>query len=958
MLSGAVYTVVGIKNKLLHIYLSAAYLSSLSIVVLILYVMNLPVSDAVQGAYVVAAAMTGLILGGGALVFPELTEGLACLLGGFCVSMWLLVLKPGGLLTSTTTKAIFIAAFTVAGFSTSFSHYTRPYGLIGGISFGGATVLVLGIDCYSLAGLKEFWAYLWALNDNLFPLGATTYPMTRGIKVEIAAIIVISIVGILSQMKLWKIIRDRRDKRTTERLEDERSLEREEENVGKRIENLNARERNQWENVYGDKDRAPGPNVTSQRDSGVGDMDSQKKGPTSTVASVARSGEDDIEMSDIPTQIPWKPAGLVMSDRSQENGPITIRIDRDLGPEPNSENSEPSMEGTAEKRQSHMSLASQPDEARADGLSSKRLSNRSSNPPLSVRVSMAPDVVPLPFKVPEGVEDDDTSSVATFADEEREGQKPRYLKHMSAGSALIRRLSDRSMMSGSPRSSKRFSMNDGPSTEDLVVPHEINEDGGSSVAATLDGLSDEDERSIRSSMGHTPGIYETTASEVGISAKEDKLKEANLSKQSAVEVDMSDPNIDSSKLQPQSPRGDNSDAFALSDTKRPRTARSVASAATSSKSRPPSFTAAQLPPQLSKVVMSYRTNEWAKHLSNAEVPDLEELKIEEPVENEQAEAAAPVDVEDLQQSASSAAKPAPLMRSSTSGSKASVSPYAALADSSPGLPGLQNAPIYSSSTQSQPTNAKGRLSTGPSLPRSIAESPIEDSFSAPTTPAFYQAPAANIPYGSSNTLMGRRESMVRNKSLFSSTPDLPRNLPPQAHQNFPPQAHGNFKSMPGTRVGSDAGSIYNGRNSMSNPALNELDTDNISLSQRRDMIRQSSLHGAPSPLSHHAPPNFDSHQPQRQTSVPTMAAREQQLASWRASVQQDLGSTHVPQTNIERQRSLLWQERQAEEQRRAMDAMMKGQKDSAFDERMRRGDMLVAHRDALRKMQAAANKNA
>jgi hypothetical protein len=149
MLTGAVYTVVGIKNKLLHIYLSAAYLSGLSIVVLILYVMNLPVSDAVQGAYVVAAVMTGLILGGGAIVFTEMTEGLGCLLGGFCLSMWLLVLKPGGLLTSTTSKAIFIAAFTVVGYSTSFSHYTRPYGLIGGVSFGGATVLVLGIDCFS-----------------------------------------------------------------------------------------------------------------------------------------------------------------------------------------------------------------------------------------------------------------------------------------------------------------------------------------------------------------------------------------------------------------------------------------------------------------------------------------------------------------------------------------------------------------------------------------------------------------------------------------------------------------------------------------------------------------------------------------------------------------------------------------------------------------------------------------
>jgi hypothetical protein len=153
ILSGVVYTIIGIKNKWLHIYLSAAYLASLAVTVLILYVMNPPVSNAIQGAYVVAITMTGLILGGAAIIFTEMTEGLGCLFGGFCFSMWLLVLKPGGLLTTTSGKSIFIAAFTLAGFSTSFTHYTRPYGLITFISFGGATAIVLGIDCFSRAGL-------------------------------------------------------------------------------------------------------------------------------------------------------------------------------------------------------------------------------------------------------------------------------------------------------------------------------------------------------------------------------------------------------------------------------------------------------------------------------------------------------------------------------------------------------------------------------------------------------------------------------------------------------------------------------------------------------------------------------------------------------------------------------------------------------------------------------------
>lgn len=130
--------------------------------ILIVYVMNTPISDAKQGAYFAAACVSGLIFGGGSVIFADVTEGLGCLLGGFCLSMWLMVLTPGGLLSSTTGKAIFISCFTAAGFALYISHYTRPYGLIGCTSFAGATAIVLGIDCFSRAGLKEFWLYIWS----------------------------------------------------------------------------------------------------------------------------------------------------------------------------------------------------------------------------------------------------------------------------------------------------------------------------------------------------------------------------------------------------------------------------------------------------------------------------------------------------------------------------------------------------------------------------------------------------------------------------------------------------------------------------------------------------------------------------------------------------------------------------------------------------------------------------
>lgn len=136
--------------------------NSQDIQVLVIYLANPPVSDALQGAYLVAALSTGCITGGLALVFTDVTEGMGCAAGGFCLAMWLLSLKAGGLITSMGGRIGLISAFTLAAFCLSFSKYTKIYGLIGCEAFAGASITVLGIDCYSRAGLKEFWMYIWS----------------------------------------------------------------------------------------------------------------------------------------------------------------------------------------------------------------------------------------------------------------------------------------------------------------------------------------------------------------------------------------------------------------------------------------------------------------------------------------------------------------------------------------------------------------------------------------------------------------------------------------------------------------------------------------------------------------------------------------------------------------------------------------------------------------------------
>ena len=253
ILSGVVYNLIGIKNKAIQIFISTAYLIALATTVLLVYIINPPISDAIQGAYFIAAFLPAVGLGGISLIFQDVTEGLGSAAGGFALSMWFLVLKPGGTLTNTVSKAVFIGCWTAGIYTIYFSRHIRSYVIIGATSFAGATAVILGIDCFSLAGLKEFWVYIWGLNGKLFPPGQSTYPITRGMTVEIAGIVIFTLFGVLSQLKIWKIVQARKERKELEKTDEERQREEEEAELGRQVQEGQAQERREWERIYGEK---------------------------------------------------------------------------------------------------------------------------------------------------------------------------------------------------------------------------------------------------------------------------------------------------------------------------------------------------------------------------------------------------------------------------------------------------------------------------------------------------------------------------------------------------------------------------------------------------------------------------------------------------------------------------------------------------------------------------------
>ncbi|KAK0748807.1 hypothetical protein B0T21DRAFT_407290 [Apiosordaria backusii] len=1018
LITGFVHALVGIKTKWLHTFFSTAFLANLGTTALIMYVMVPPVSDAIQGAYVVAAVCTGAILGGLAIIFRELTECLAGLLGGFCLSMWLLTLQPGGLVPSAVGKIVFIASFTFSGFGLYFVPWTqiRAYALIACISFSGATVAVLGIDCFTRAGLREFWAYIWALNDKLFPLGANTYPLTRGIRVELACTILIFFAGIVSQLKLWRLIKDRRSKREEEIAEGERNLRIEEETIGRQVEEMTAHERRQWERIYGDDNPT---HKTS--DSALGDMDSEKRARHSSATLVYSTrtksptemdgiGGAEVHVDPLAEPTPSETADVIETGFARDIGDgrrITVRVGEDEFPaHPTAELTSSPKHESQMRRESYIMM------------DPRRSTQRNSLHPTEF------PILSLPFQLSNAKSEEDHSSfAATFAEEEDREFVPRpQLRNLTA-EKLAKRLSSDSaklLRSRSAHSKHGVIEGVGDSAEELVAESVKNRDDLDSLAAVLDDLSSLGEVSpppsptadvemVLPGTDPEPKLAESSATDPKqttgpeLTQQEERLPSGMEAGDMIPEIPTGLSEIDllaftksrSAKPSPAIKReGFVPEQQALKPIPEVRAESGVGhkpelkgarleelpvgspksegdgakdgdDAATRRKSMDSvaaSLTRGNLPPALSRVALSYRTNEWAKHLSVAEIPDPEELQQEIIAEQDGlGEEPAPLDVADLQQTAETATIPPYAPRSasamssyigqvrSRSSSRTSLSAYPDpnTFGIQPGCsPDLQQGTIKgpyrsSSMTGMMLKGRNSRLLTEPiaeegdheptghvstpfpsdtawTMPTANSAPPVPHELSTPTSVPNLARISQQPLHSQPPTLIGMREMLLRNKASGTFYPQTPEPIPygiPTVPVARPPSEHESLQSY---------SAANNVPSDHSSPAVG-VNLDDLPLSQRRALIRQSSTNlqsqqtlrrqrtsmrsPTPSVAAHHSPrataesTSFDSHQPLRHSTGPIEAVRQAQLANFRNSVQADLRAGAQPKT-LARQRSI------------------------------------------------------
>ena len=947
-------------------------------------------------------------------MFADVTEGLGCLLGGFSLSMWFLGLTPGGLVASTIGKAILIACFTLGTFGLYLSHYTRPYGLIGSISFAGATVITLGIDCFSRAGLKEFWLYLWDLNPDLFPPHYDKpYPITRGIRVETVCIILLFIIGIMSQMKIWKIIKDRKDRKAAALLDEEQRRDQAEENHGRKIEAGNERERAIWEEVYGDKEYGK-----KQSDSGVGtdEPGSLRKGSVSAVGSreVRHSGAESIEMTNLEgTYNSSQRASYEAVLGRKDPRVMTVRVASD------DEILQVPLAGSEEPKRLSPSAVGASTTQRLDEefqtTSSAVPTSKGPNVDKMPEFPPGPKIVPLPFSVPESGlhNDDDGSSIATFAASDQ--PLSRSSKRFSS-SSILRSLAK----------STQHHLRTEPTSKEVLIPHD-EDDRGSSVAATIDDISTDRDSDpgeafdgptkpslqlhLEPSGGPTPGDHPSvrnTSSNNTVSGLEqmDNVQPSNSTSVSALKATTNRPITEGNAREPfsegsfagEKQPGNLKHALGLSGKQATAETLSASPKELESGDRPTKLSGPLLE-GTSKLVMAFRTNEWAKHLDAAEMPELTTLDLNSQNNSDaltlerKEEAAAPLYIKELQQT-SLTAEPAPILND-----RSQEPPPAGRSHSSLSKGSLMNHTLH------QPVVSSHPLLSGTSMERSMSQISLQSTQGRKEPPGAYSlrlTPSQNslnpgrvhrtssTPITSSpligspiaegvessfpsrftpspKHLMSQRDSMMRNKASSTS---LNRN--PSSNS-----LNRNGSSTPINRNGSSSSLNRNGSSSSLNriasatsmnrnaspltpqpagssdslPFQNErlapLDEDNVPLSQRKAFLQQQQLSQHPSRVS--LP-----QQPRRSSSTPN--PRETTLSIWRTSLRADLPAQQAVQ-EIEARRSEMLSEKRRASMSQQWAVIEAERRESGIDRGMRRGDFQDKHREAMRKLQAGANKH-
>ena len=726
---------------------------------------------------------------------------------------------------------------------------------------------------------------------------------------------VLFLFGVMSQTKIWKIVRERKAKNAAAREQEAERREQRDSAIGKKVEKHNSRSLAQWEAVYGDKSK-----INVNRDSGVG---TSLDGDGKNSASVATRDMGSIEMDDI---------GGMTAKRSSRGFRSTVMVHTGGDEEPLQENRELELNLDPEERlwwEDFQSTKSQSKPATVKSVDESSLNEMllPNRPP----VPGGPAVVPLPFAP------GDERSEGSATTPKSKGATEKSVNERRG--VALNKLALQNLEQAAPSTLAR-----------------IDDDRASSVAATADF----DNRSnYRNSLAPTILLDNEKLSPFSDEFREDVPRSPSRSR-TPMEDPLEEDDDDEMVVRPAPQIIEPAEELAKRKSKARRKRRSSVGSghrATGSVGSINNDAASQsddgasvhslkdhLPESISKIAMAYRTNEWAKHIADADQPE-----YEADPENEADEAAVQVEV----------GRPAEATRTLDPAAMAETAPPPELKVSSnpsfrqsKGVPELSRktsapapTPVYAfsrtgsqqslprpgSSTSVNQQKRDVRSSSAPLNQQTLLESPLEDDRD---TSGLYTDP--NL-LDQRNTRLSRRTTTTNFNAL--TNPNLNITSP----TSEPPGA---FPSTPASTI-SDPLTADETLTLAERKAAMELGTLTPSSPPPRPTTRPalgrvSSTHN----------PNliYDSHQPRRSNTVDTQK-QNAMLTQWRTSLQAEAGAK-APAMAEEQARQQMMMQRERAGRRGQKESRRNQTRDSMRDVAMRTGQLTTAHQEAMRRMQA------
>lgn len=799
-----------------------------------------------------------------------------------------------------------------------------------------------------------------------------------------AVTVVVCLLGLLSQFKLWKLIRERRRKQEEALAEERRKKDEAEVELGRAIEEKKENDLVRWEAIYDHKGNQTTPASDTQF----------RQAPVELV----EAPDNSVEMVDLPAT------------------PHDTPKDEGIAEDENQKSDDAEKEATADKDQIEAAQNFEIESANVDD--GTKPINKDEAAVLSA--PHPPPVTPLPFRVPNpgnrpGTGDGDAHSIQVLIDD-IDTASVGTSKRLSAVS-LLRRLSQRK--SATKRRSRLQSESDEmlvpiPSasstySDKAIEDSEGDSDLGYAQSMGIDDLdfpgadpsdNEGDDKTLQEAPCSTetavitpspPDVEEATdpvdakssagrlENQTEIPSTKDKTsKDIQEDAGLGIVTDKRRHTVDGaifvlSKIKTPSlvQMADSPSKTLHTNTKEEKAHKSVAplsipksKASSGKKEDLTSDIVKKIPSHVSPVVMSYRTNEWAKHLSHADAPEPEPLEnladTERPISPELIEIAAPLNLEELKQTALTASPPPVIEKSTLPSSEkvvysaaqrsASIISGQSARDASPRHSvyeqqvNVKSPPtafppevITSESTLTLPIASRSAARNIPSGLRSVS-SPL---LTTVAVQAMSQNPARSSTHSQgteeeSYSLMAQRERLIQARlSSVSLTQDAwtPRNKSRQSLEE-------GYRSRPESQLsmaGEDDMPLTQRRALLQQRAISPslgMDTD-----ARKSLVDRPPLIGAR--LSRES----------RESSKPKVST----MAAWRESLQEDF-SKHKPLLDVDYAQNELMEQQRKAQMARHQRLQASENLHNSIAERMRRGDMQDLHREAMRRMQAAANR--